>query len=313
MDKNIIIIALVFLVIVLYLASYKQREGFSSLKRRVLGYENLNDNSMEDGIVPPKHKKIAIQIAKQILLTINKKTNQSYQLTNFDQIVVDEDIMVGGKQGTRYTLDMFVVQSASGVGHDVSKRIILVFTIVEEDNPDKASGTETNNKKDLKVQVESISTGNSKPYPTKLYFDETDNTSDNLIITDNLIKPSSDTTVTSFADTSIEFSPYKHCSKSSDSIKNGGSVDCDKQYSFQQTIFPAQIQEIQSRNGITNKIQFDNANEKYEHNKQIYNSTRCQQRPNEFSILGSDREEGQYSNMFDKANGMNMPMYGVSF
>jgi hypothetical protein len=313
MNENLILIGLVFLVIVLYLASYKQREDFSSLKRRVMGYDNLNDNSMEDAIVPSNHKKIAVKIGKQVLSTINKRTNQSYQLTNFDQIVVDENVSIGGKPATRYTLDMFTVQPGSGVGHDVTKRILLVFTVIEGDNPDKAGNTGVEGKRELKVQVESISTGNSKPYPNKYFFDETDNEQDNLIITDNLIKPNNDVPVTSFADTTIPFSIYKHCGKSSDSKKNGGPVDCEKQYSFQQTIFPAQIQEKHENMGIKTVMQFNNAREKYEHYQKLNNSNNCMKIPNEFSVLGSDREDNTYSQIFDKSNAMNLPMYGVSF
>ena len=173
MSENMVVIGLVFLVIVLYLASYKQREDFSALKRRVMGYANLTDHSMEDNIVPPRHKRIAVKVAKQILATINKETNQSYQITNFDKITVDEDVMAGGKPATRYTIDMFTVQPHQGA-HDVSKRLILIFTVIEEDNAGKASNEADLDIK-LKVQVESVSLANARPSPTKLFFDETDN------------------------------------------------------------------------------------------------------------------------------------------
>ena len=303
-QKKLIVIALVIFIITLYLANYKIREEFSSLKRRVMGYANLSDGSTESVITEPRHQKIAYSIAKKVIQNINIESNENYHITNFDQISVNESANVGGKPAIKYTLDLFVAKPHVGV-NGPTKHLIIVFYIVEEDNPNKAGSKlpySDDDISEIKAQVESVTLANAEPYPTKIFFDETDmkRDNDNIIIDDTLIK-SNDNVVMGVNESSIPFGLFKSCKMSKDSKENGGPVDCDKQFNLQEKIFPAQIQERQELNGLINNVMHENQHARFLYYQNANKSGRCAGLTNDLSnhtILGEPTEN---SWLFEKS------------
>jgi hypothetical protein len=302
--ENLIVVALVILIITLYLANYKKREEFSSLKRRVMGYANLTDGSTESVITEPRHQKVAYYIAKKVIQNINIESNENYHITNFDQISVNEYSSVGGKPAIKYTLDLFVAKPHVGV-NGPTKHLIIVFYIVEADNPTKAGSNlsySDDNIYEIKAQVESVTLANAEPYPTKLFFDETNmkQDGDNIIIDDSLIK-SNNNIIMGVNESSIPFGLFKSCKMSKDSKENGGPVDCDKQFNLQEKIFPAQIQERQELNGLINNVMHENQHARFLHYENANKFGKCQGIATDLSnhtILGEPTEN---SWLFEKS------------
>ena len=302
--ENLIVVALVILIITLYLANYKKREEFSSLKRRVMGYANLTDGSTESVITEPRHQKVAYYIAKKVIQNINIESNENYHITNFDQISVNEYANVGGKPAIKYTLDLFVAKPHVGV-NGPTKHLIIVFYIVEADNPTKAGSNlsySDDNIYEIKAQVESVTLANAEPYPTKLFFDETNmkQDGDNIIIDDSLIK-SNNNIIIGVNESSIPFGLFKSCKMSKDSKENGGPVDCDKQFNLQEKIFPAQIQERQELNGLINNVMHENQHARFLHYENANKFGKCQGIATDLSnhtILGEPTEN---SWLFEKS------------
>ena len=302
--ENLIVVALVILIITLYLANYKKREEFSSLKRRVMGYANLTDGSTESVITEPRHQKVAYYIAKKVIQNINIESNENYHITNFDQISVNEYSSVGGKPAIKYTLDLFVAKPHVGV-NGPTKHLIIVFYIVEADNPTKAGSNlsySDDNIYEIKAQVESVTLANAEPYPTKLFFDETNmkQDGDNIIIDDTLIK-SNNNIIMGVNESSIPFGLFKSCKMSKDSKENGGPVDCDKQFNLQEKIFPAQIQERQELNGLINNVMHENQHARFLHYENANKFGKCQGIATDLSnhtILGEPTEN---SWLFEKS------------
>lgn len=302
--ENLIVVALVILIITLYLANYKKREEFSSLKRRVMGYANLTDGSTESVITEPRHQKVAYYIAKKVIQNINIESNENYHITNFDQISVNEYASVGGKPAIKYTLDLFVAKPHVGV-NGPTKHLIIVFYIVEADNPTKAGSNlsySDDNIYEIKAQVESVTLANAEPYPTKLFFDETNmkQDGDNIIIDDTLIK-SNNNIIMGVNESSIPFGLFKSCKMSKDSKENGGPVDCDKQFNLQEKIFPAQIQERQELNGLINNVMHENQHARFLHYENANKFGKCQGIATDLSnhtILGEPTEN---SWLFEKS------------
>lgn len=277
--ENLIVVALVILIITLYLANYKKREEFSSLKRRIMGYANLSDGSTESVITEPRHQKVAYYIAKKVIQNINIESNENYHITNFDQISVNEYASVGGKPAIKYTLDLFVSKPPDGV-NGPTKHLIIVFYIVEADNPTKAGSNlsySDDNIYEIKAQVESVTLANAEPYPTKLFFDETymKKDGDNIIIDDTLIK-SNNNIIMGVNESSIPFGLFKSCKMSKDSKENGGPVDCDKQFNLQEKIFPAQIQDRQELNSLINNVMHENQHARFLHYENANKFGKCQ-------------------------------------
>ena len=235
---------------------------------------------------------------------INIESNENYQIINFDQISVNESANVGGKPAIKYTLDLFVAQPHVGV-NGTTKHLIIVFYIVEEDNPNKAGSKlpySDDDISEIKAQVESVTLANAEPYPTKIFFDETymKQENDNIIIDDTLIK-SNDNVVMGVNESSIPFGLFKSCKMSKDSKENGGPVDCDKQFNLQEKIFPAQIQERQELNGLINNVMHENQHARFLYYQNANKSGRCAGLTNDLSnhtILGEPTEN---SWLFEKS------------
>jgi len=302
-NNEFLAIVLLILFITLYLAVYKQREDFSCLKRRVMGYANLSDGSSEKQLATPLHQHVAVSVAKQVLSVINKTTKNSYQLINFDQISVDEKAVVENKPATRYTLDLFVSQKGfiQGSSSGITKRLIIVFSTYAEDTTNKPTGDPCKPKAvPLKAVVETVNIANSEPYPNKIFMDDND-IGDDLIITDSLIKPSPDITIMGVNDSTIPFTPYKSCEESGDNYKNGGSVDCSKKYNFQEPILPAcLIQERQQMNSIINNKVHENQHARWLYHQSQNHFGKCMNVKTNLNI-GDVRNQGKNDWLFQQA------------
>lgn len=156
MEQKYLLVFLVLVVLCLYMINYSQREAFGALKRRVMGYDGLTNNSAAPWGVKPEVREEAYDISKMILSEINKKTDMKYKLGKADQIKTEKV-----SDGKRYVVDVFIHE----VEHHVTRRVIMDFTIM----------------KDNKVNVNKVTSSNAMKYEEKSFMDYP---APELIITD---------------------------------------------------------------------------------------------------------------------------------
>jgi hypothetical protein len=184
------------LLLILILICIQYVDYNSNNKENFNSYSGLSNNSDAPWTIDLPTKTIVINILKQILNVINKKTGMSYVFSGFDRL--DHDVV--DKVTTRFTADFFV----SEMRNLETKRLIIIFTV---------------NYKTKEVDVEHINLSNAMKVTDKVFMDYP---SAELIMTDdNLMK--NEYKIMGINQSSLDFGILKGSETGKGSLVSGNS------------------------------------------------------------------------------------------
>ena len=156
-ENRYILLSALLVILLIYCQLISTSESFSSLARRIRGYNILNngykieDNGNEGDRTPwslsSQEYNLINEIVRKIIQEVNQQLNTTYYPTNLDRVNKSSD----NNQNYRFIVEMFMNEARTYT----SRRVIIDFTLIQG----------TNN-----VQINTINFSNASPEPVPKYY-----------------------------------------------------------------------------------------------------------------------------------------------